>query len=230
VVLAVVTVATLAVGPDGAALPNPNTVAVPPAYSCHIVDGLPDRTCTPGSLNPWLTPAQLCAPGFSTSTIRPPASYTDELKKRLMVAYGQVGTDPLAGKPWSPADVELDHLVSLEDLGHPWSPLDLWPQPRRSTGAEPNADEKDQVETAVHRMICADRAHAAEYAARLAATGGSSAEQRPRPGAARLKGQRSKSREARRGGPKGASGAAVEASSAPCCCGRTWAIWSVWPR
>jgi len=73
-----------------------------------------------------------------------------------MVAYGQVGTNPLTGKLWSAADVELDHLVSLGGLGHPWSPLNLWPQPRRSTGAEPNADEKDQVETAVHRMICTD--------------------------------------------------------------------------
>jgi hypothetical protein len=142
---------------------------VPEAGSCQIVNGLPDHRCTPGLLNPRLTPAQLCAPGFSTKTIRPPASYTDELKRRLMVAYGQVGTNPLTRRPWSAADVELDHLVPLEDLGHPWSPLNLWPQPRRSTGAEPNSDEKDQVETVVHRMICADQAHAADYAARLAA-------------------------------------------------------------
>jgi hypothetical protein len=162
-------VPTLAVGPDAAAPPNPGTVAIPEAGSCRSVNGLPDHRCTPGLLNPRLTPPRLCAPGFSTRTIRPPATYTDELKRRLMVAYGQVGTNPLTGKAWSAADVELDHLVSLEDLGHPWSPLNLWPEPRRSTGAEPNSDEKDQVETAVHRMICADPAHAADYAARLAA-------------------------------------------------------------
>jgi hypothetical protein len=45
----------------------------------------------------------------------------------------------------------------------------LWPEPRRVAGAEPNAEEKDQVETAVHQMICADPAHAPEYAAQLAA-------------------------------------------------------------
>jgi len=163
-----VAVPTVAVGPDGAP-PDPATLQVPPAGSCHGVNGLPDHTCTPGLLNPRLTPAQLCARGFSTTSIRPPARYTDALKARLMVAYGQVGTNPLTGKPWSAADVELDHLVSLEDLGHPWSPLNLWPQPRRATGAEPNADEKDQVETTVHRLICADQAHAADYAARLAA-------------------------------------------------------------
>jgi hypothetical protein len=67
------------------------------------------------------------------------------------------------------ADVELDHLVALEDLGHPWDPRNLWPQLRRSTGAEPNADEKDQVETRVHRLLCADQAHAIELAAQLAA-------------------------------------------------------------
>jgi hypothetical protein len=164
-----VPVPTLGVGPDATALPNPNSVPVPAPGSCHIVNGLPDHVCTPGLLNPRLTPAQLCAPGFSTKAIRPPSNYTDSLKKRLMASYGQVGLNPLTGRPWSTTDVELDHAVSLEDLGHPWSPLNLWPEPRRSTGAEPNAEEKDQAETAVHEMICADQAHAADYAARLAA-------------------------------------------------------------
>jgi hypothetical protein len=149
--------------------PNPDTVPVPTAGACRIVDGLPDHTCTPGVLNPRLTAAQLCAPGFTTKTIRPPTSYTDALKRRLMVSYGQVGTSPLTGRQWSPSDVELDHAVSLEDLGHPWSPLNLWPEPRRATGAEPNAEEKDQVEVVVRNLICTDQPHADDYAARLAA-------------------------------------------------------------
>jgi hypothetical protein len=165
----VVAVPTLGIGPDSSRLPNADAVLVPPPGSCHIVDGLPDHTCTPGLLNPRLTPAQACAPGFSTRTIRPPTNYTDALKSRLMISYGQVGTSPLTGRPWSPSDVELDHAASLEDLGHPWSPLNLWPEPRRATGAEPNAEEKDQVETIVHNLICADQTHAADYAARLAA-------------------------------------------------------------
>ncbi len=166
---AVVAVPTVAVGPDLRPLPNPNTVAVAPPGACQIVGGLPDHACTPGMLNPRLTPAQLCTRGFSTKTIRPPTSYTDVLKRRLMAAYGQVGPNPLTGRLWSPNDVELDHAVSLEDLGHPWSPLNLWPQPRRSTGAEPNAEEKDQVEVTVHMLICADPSNASTYAARLAA-------------------------------------------------------------
>jgi hypothetical protein len=165
----VVAVPTLQVGPDTLRPPSPDSVRVPPVGFCHIENGLPDHTCTPGLLNPRLTPAQLCAAGFSTRSIRPPTSYTDALKKRLMGAYGQVGISPLTGRPWAPADVELDHAVSLEDLGHPWSPLNLWPEPRRATGAEPNAEEKDQVETTVHKLMCADQSHAAEYAARLAA-------------------------------------------------------------
>ena len=164
-----VAVPTLQVGPDTVRPPSPDTVRVPPVGSCHITNGLPDHTCTPGLLNPRLTPEQLCAAGFTTRSIRPPTSYTDALKKRLLGAYGQVGLSPLTGRPWSTSDVELDHAVSLEDVGHPWSPLNLWPQPRRATGAEPNAEEKDEVELAVHKLICSDPFHAADYAARLAA-------------------------------------------------------------
>ena len=151
-------------------MPDPNTIEVPAAGSCHMSNGLPDHTCTPGLLNPDLTPARLCAPNFSTKTIRPPVAYTDVLKRRLMASYGL--TD-------SPANYELDHLVSLEDLGHPWSPKNLWPMPRgkslpggQPTGVTVNtAEDKDQIETAVHRGICAtpnDPAHIADLQFRLA--------------------------------------------------------------
>jgi hypothetical protein len=155
-------VPTLAIGPGVATPPDPNTVPVPPAGACHIVGGIADHTCTPGLVNPNLTTAQLCAAGFSTSTIRPPVSYTDVLKKRLMASYGL---------SQAPEFYELDHELSLEDLGHPYDPRNLWPQPRgktlpgsQPTGAEPNAEEKDQVETAVHKMICADPTNAANIA------------------------------------------------------------------
>ncbi|HLZ28572.1 MAG TPA: hypothetical protein VKV73_14765 [Chloroflexota bacterium] len=154
-------VPTLAIGPQGNP-PDPNAVPVPPDGSCHIVNGIADHTCTPGLVNPSLTVAQLCAAGFSTTTIRPPVSYTNVLKQRLMKAYGL--TQP-------PEYYELDHELSLEDLGHPYDPRNLWPQPRgktlpgsQPTGAEPNAEEKDQVETAIHRMICADPTNAANIA------------------------------------------------------------------
>jgi hypothetical protein len=147
-------VPTLMIGP-ATPPPDPNTVPVPPPGACHIVNGIADHTCTPGLINPSLTAAQLCAAGFSTRTIRPPVRYTDVLKKRLMASYGLTTQ--------SPEFYELDHELSLEDLGHPSDPRNLWPQPRgktmpgsQPTGVEPNAEEKDQVESAVHRMICAD--------------------------------------------------------------------------
>jgi hypothetical protein len=143
-------------------LPNPNTVPVPPPGTCHIVNGIADHTCTPGLSNPALNPVQLCATTFSTASVRPPVSYTDVLKKRLMASYGET----------RPAEFyELDHELALEDLGHPYDPRNLWPQPRgktapggQPTGVEPNAEEKDQVETAVHRLICADPTNAANVA------------------------------------------------------------------
>jgi hypothetical protein len=154
-------VPTIALGPEGA-LPNPNTVPIPPPGSCHIVNGIADHACTPGLVNPALSPAQLCATGFTTTTIRPPVSYTNVLKQRLMQSYGLTQT---------PDFYELDHELSLEDLGHPSDPRNLWPQPRgktlpgsQPTGIEPNAEEKDQVETAIHRMICADPTNTANIA------------------------------------------------------------------
>jgi hypothetical protein len=154
-------VPTLAIGPQGDR-PDPDTVQVPPPGTCHIVNGLADHACTPGLVNPSLTAAQLCAAGFTTTTIRPPVSYTNVLKRRLMAAYGLTQSAEF---------YELDHELSLEDLGHPYDPRNLWPQPRgktlpgsQPTGIEPNAEEKDRVETAVHKMICADPTNAANIA------------------------------------------------------------------
>jgi hypothetical protein len=162
----VTTAPAVAIGPAGPP-PDPNTVAVPPAGSCHLTpDGLPDHACTPGLLNPNLTAAQLCAPGFTTKTIRPPVSYTGPLKKRLMISYG-IGDKP-------EADYELDHLVSLEDLGSAWAPANLWPQERQKTlpGGQAtgivfdvSAEAKDQVETRVHRDLCAASGDPARIAA-----------------------------------------------------------------
>jgi hypothetical protein len=160
----------VAVGPPSTPRPNPNTVAVPAAGTCHSVGGLPDPTCTPGLLNADLTVAQLCAAGFSTKTVRPPTSYTDALKPRLMASYGIAVEDRVInGVKYSTEDFyELDHVVALEDLGHPWSPLNLWPQPRGKTVAMrdkpsvptgldgPWAEQKDRVETRANATLCAN--------------------------------------------------------------------------
>src|ERR1700736_1323086 len=66
-------------------------VGARPAH-CAIHGQLPDSTCTPGAINQNVTQANIqttiCVQGF-TKTIRPPVSYTNPLKMRLMAEYGQ---------------------------------------------------------------------------------------------------------------------------------------------
>ncbi|MDT7597330.1 MAG: hypothetical protein QOJ06_2876 [Pseudonocardiales bacterium] len=117
-----------------------------PAGSCHarhvnLTDAQawePDPACTPGATDGGLPMAQLC-PVAHTKQIRPPASYTNALKRTQMRAYGDTG---------SPATFEEDHLIALELGGAPRDPHNLWPQPHSS----PN--EKDTVEGAAHDAVC----------------------------------------------------------------------------
>ena len=125
-----------------AGLPATGDPAVPPPGSCHSVGGLPDRACTPGAINPAVTQADIhatiCARGWSES-VRPPEAYTESLKARQMVAYGD--TQPI----WQ---YEEDHLVPLELGGAPADPRNLWPE----YGASPNP--KDWVEDAANAAVC----------------------------------------------------------------------------
>lgn len=58
-----------------------------------------------------------------TKTVRPPVSYTDPVKSKIMVAYHLGAGQPKAG-------YELDHLIPLELGGAPSDPANLWPEPR----------------------------------------------------------------------------------------------------
>jgi hypothetical protein len=82
-----------------------------------------DAVRTPGVINPDVTQANIhetiCVRGW-TRTIRPPTSYTSELKLRQMREYGVGG---------SPSEYQEDHLISLELGGHPTDPRNLWPEP-----------------------------------------------------------------------------------------------------
>ena len=103
---------------------------------------LPDPACTPGAINPAVTPATIdstiCVKGW-TATVRPPESYTEELKRSQMQAYGDTG---------SLSSYEEDHLVPLELGGAPSDPRNLWPEP----GGSPN--QKDSVEDAARQAVC----------------------------------------------------------------------------
>lgn len=117
----------------------------PPPGSCHLRGPLPDPHCTPGAINPAVSASDItttiCRRGWTT-TVRPPESYTERLKVRQMLSYGETGAR------WH---YEEDHLVPLELGGAPNDPRNLWPEP----GAAPNP--KDYVEDAARAAVCEGR-------------------------------------------------------------------------
>jgi hypothetical protein len=117
------------------------------ASSCHSSGGLPDPRCTPGVTDPRVTQdnihSTICVSGY-TGTVRPPSSYTDALKARQIKEYGYLDTNL--------ADYEEDHLIPLELGGNPTDPKNLWPEPR---GGVASASDKDRVENALNKRVCA---------------------------------------------------------------------------
>jgi hypothetical protein len=101
-----------------------------------------DPIRTPGVLNPDVTQATIhstiCVDGW-TKTIRPPTSYTNELKQKQMRDYGVGG---------SLSDYQEDHLISLELGGHPTDPRNLWPEPY------PRASRVDAIENDLNDKVC----------------------------------------------------------------------------
>ncbi len=140
-------------------------VVVPPGQTGPRVGPsslYPDPTLTPGATNSDITQATIaatiCNPQWSTKTIRPPASYTNNLKKQQLNAARYVDK--------TPSHYEEDHLISLELGGNPRDPKNLWPemwgtlaQPLTARGPFPpelvGAKAKDAVENALHREVCA---------------------------------------------------------------------------
>ena len=115
---------------------------------------LPDAAMTPGATNPDVTQANIastvCVKGY-TKTIRPPASYTNSLKKKQIRQYGYADTNP--------RDYEEDHLIALSIGGAPFDPHNLWPEPRNS---EWGADKKDQLEFVIYKLVCAHKVRLVE--------------------------------------------------------------------
>lgn len=124
---------------------------------CAYRDGgqLPDPRCTPGSINPAVTQADIgstiCRYGW-TSTVRPPESQTEAFK--YDVAY------PAYGAPQS-EQTELDHLVPLE-LGGSNDATNLWPE------HPPSPNPKDTVEDALNAAVCDGRVSLARAQAAIA--------------------------------------------------------------
>ena len=118
-----------AVAPASAALPNPRL--------------------TPGAIDPRGTQSNLretvCRRGGYTRSVRPPESYTEPLKRRLIAEYGYTDRRMY--------DYELDHLVPLSVGGAPSDPRNLWPEPHHVLGGW-GSYAKDRLELRLHDMLC----------------------------------------------------------------------------
>lgn len=115
---------------------------------------LPDHHITPGAINLDVTQTNIqqtvCVKGY-TKTIRPPAYYTNKLKKRQLREYGYADTNP--------KHYEEDHLIALSIGGASDDPRNLWPQPRNS---EWGAGKKDRLEFVLYKKLCAQEITLAE--------------------------------------------------------------------
>lgn len=121
---------------------DPGTVTGTLTGPCHTRENgqLPDRSCTPGAIDPAVTQANIqstiCRAGY-TATVRPPESHTEEFKWNVAEpAYGQHNVYG-----------ELDHLVPLE-LGGANDAANLWVE------AGPLPNPKDAVENALNSAVC----------------------------------------------------------------------------
>lgn len=124
-----------------------NTPSAGPTVDPNDAPYLPNPAWQPGAYNPDVTPdtiqTTICVSGYS-SKIRPPVSYTDNLKLQQIKQYGYSDTNP--------ADYEEDHLIPLAVGGDPKDPKNLWPEPTKTTPY--NASVKDTLENTLHKMVC----------------------------------------------------------------------------
>lgn len=114
-------------------------------------DIYPDPIHTPGATNPDITPdniqENICNPNWSTKSVRPPVTYTNQLKVEQIQEYGDADTNP--------KDYEEDHLIPLEIGGNPTDPRNLWPEPYDTSVPDGGARFKDKVEGYLHKQVCA---------------------------------------------------------------------------
>jgi hypothetical protein len=107
---------------------------------------LPNPSITQGAINTNITQENIqstvCVKGY-TKTVRPPAYYTNRLKKSQLREYGYADQNP--------EHYEEDHLIPLNIGGLPNNPANLWPQPRTSYW---NAAKKDELEIKLYKKVC----------------------------------------------------------------------------
>jgi hypothetical protein len=82
----------------------------------------------------------ICVSGW-TKTVRPPVSYTNNLKQEQL--KGRADRDP--------THYEEDHWIPLELGGAPKEPRNLWPELWN------DAHKKDKVENSLHQDVCSGK-------------------------------------------------------------------------
>lgn len=111
----------------------------------------PNPDISPGATNPNVTQANIhqtiCVSGW-TATVRPPVSYTNNLKKEGITQYGYSDSKL--------KDYEEDHFIPLEVGGDPKDPKNLWPEPcdTKVSGETMGARQKDKVEDLLKKQVC----------------------------------------------------------------------------
>ena len=107
---------------------------------------LPNETVNPGARNHAVTQQNIddtiCIKGW-TKVVRPPLSWTNALKHKLLARYGLPAS--------ASRDYELDHLIPLELGGAPADPRNLWLEPWNGPW---NAHIKDKLENRLHTLVC----------------------------------------------------------------------------
>jgi hypothetical protein len=147
--------------PSESAVPGVASLATAPPRG-HAGAYLPARSVTPGAVNRAVTQATIgttiCKAGF-TAKVRPPQSYTDQLKLEQLTRGYAVGGNS------NPEAYEEDHVIPLELGGSPSSVKNLWPEPWERSGAHPEgfasvgtgAQTKDRVEDSLRTRVCDHR-------------------------------------------------------------------------
>src|SRR3954470_5344394 len=109
---------------------------------CEVRGKLPDPRCTPGTRFKGVGRATVCRPGYASSV----RNVSESTKDAVYRAYGM-------RRHFDGEDGEVDHLVSLE-LGGSNGRANLFPE---AASPRPGSHEKDRLENALHRDVCAGR-------------------------------------------------------------------------
>jgi hypothetical protein len=141
--LLTVILALAACGPTPAPRPSPSASPSASPSTAPAADACRQSGQTLCVLNPAVTQATIrqtiCVSGW-TSTVRPPVSYTDALKRQqLQQLAGQHPNDP----HWTTSGTEEDHRMPLDLGGDPRAVMNLSPE------EPPSENPKDRDEAAL---------------------------------------------------------------------------------